>query len=363
MFSERDEMYMRRALALAERAMNHATPNPRVGCVIVRDDDVLAEGFTQRPGEAHAEAHAIQQARVKGKSLVGATAYVTLEPCNHFGRTPPCTEALIDAGVARVIVAMQDPNPIVSGRGLERLRAAGIQVRAGLFEREALEVNIGFVKRMRTGLPWVRCKIAATIDGRTGLANGQSQWITGEAARHDGHRWRARACAIATGSGTVRHDDPRLTVRDVETTLPLRQPLRIVFDHLGEIAPSAKVLQDGALVICADKRPIGLADDVEVLSVPNGEGKIDLASALELIGSRGINELHLEAGARLTGPFLQAGLADELLLYLAPKILGLDAREMFSVPQPLSLTDALEFKFERVDPIGDDLRLILRRDH
>ncbi|MGL5004209.1 MAG: bifunctional diaminohydroxyphosphoribosylaminopyrimidine deaminase/5-amino-6-(5-phosphoribosylamino)uracil reductase RibD, partial [Casimicrobium sp.] len=232
MFSTIDEKFMRRALELAALAMNHATPNPRVGCVIVRDGQVLSEGFTQRPGEPHAEAHAIKQARSKQLELSGATAYVTLEPCNHFGRTPPCTEALVEAGIKRVVAAVQDPNPIVSGRGLARLRDAGIEVRAGLLEHDAREMNIGFIKRMQTGLPWLRCKVAASLDGRTGLSNGASQWITGEAARLDGHRYRARACAVATGSGTVRHDDPLMTVRGVETVLPLRQPLRIVFDHL-----------------------------------------------------------------------------------------------------------------------------------
>jgi diaminohydroxyphosphoribosylaminopyrimidine deaminase / 5-amino-6-(5-phosphoribosylamino)uracil reductase len=361
MFSATDEAWMRRALDLATLAMNHATPNPRVGCVVVRDAQVLAEGFTQRPGEAHAEAHALKLARSKGIDLKGATAYVTLEPCNHFGRTPPCTEALIEAGVARVIAAMQDPNPIVAGRGLMRLREAGIEVRVGLLEHDAREINIGFIKRMTSGLPWVRAKVASSLDGRTGLSNGQSQWITGEAARNDGHHWRARACAIATGSGTVRHDNPRMTVRDVETVLPLRQPLRIVFDHVGELNPAAAVLESGALVICADRVADGLNDDVEVIQLPDGHGKIDLNRAMIEIGSRGVNELHLEAGARLMGPMIQAGLVDELLVYQAPKLLGRDAREMFSIPEPLQLSQALQFEFHDVRRIGDDVRMILRK--
>jgi diaminohydroxyphosphoribosylaminopyrimidine deaminase / 5-amino-6-(5-phosphoribosylamino)uracil reductase len=361
MFNAADEAWMRRALELAALAMNHATPNPRVGCVIVRDAHMLAEGYTQRPGEAHAEAHAIKQARLKNVDLKGATAYVTLEPCNHFGRTPPCTEALIEAGVARVIAATQDPNPIVGGRGFARLREAGVEVRVGLLEHDAQEINIGFLKRIRTGNPWVRAKVAASLDGRTGLSNGQSQWITGLAARNDGHHWRARACAIATGSGTIRYDNPKMTVRNVDTPLPLRQPLRIVFDHLGDLRPDAHVLEDGALVICADKIPRGLGPDVEVLQLPDGLGKIDLPHAIAEIGARQVNELHVEAGARLMGPMIQAGLVDELLLYQSPKLLGREAREMFSLPEPLKLDEALRFEFHDVTRIGTDVRMILRK--
>jgi diaminohydroxyphosphoribosylaminopyrimidine deaminase / 5-amino-6-(5-phosphoribosylamino)uracil reductase len=361
MFSVTDEAHMRRALDLATLAMNHATPNPRVGCVIARGDQVLAEGFTQRPGEPHAEAHAIKSARAKGIDLKGSTAYVTLEPCNHFGRTPPCSEALIDAGVSRVIAAIEDPNPIVGGKGFHRLREAGIEVRVGLLEHDAREVNVGFIKRMQSGLPWVRCKVAATLDGRTGLSNGESKWITGDAARLDGHHWRARACAVLTGSGTVKHDDPQMTVRGVETMLQLRQPLRIVFDHMGELSAHAKVLQGGALVICADRVAPGLAGDVEVLQLPDGHGKIDLPKALAAIAARGVNELHVEAGARLMGPMIQAGLVDELLVYLAPKLLGMDAREMFTLPQPLKLANALQFEFHDVARFGTDVRMVLRR--
>jgi diaminohydroxyphosphoribosylaminopyrimidine deaminase / 5-amino-6-(5-phosphoribosylamino)uracil reductase len=361
MFSLIDEGHMRRALDLATLAMNHATPNPRVGCVIVRDSVVLSEGYTQRPGEAHAEAFAIKQARIKGIDLVGATAYVTLEPCNHFGRTPPCTEALIDAGITRLVAAMQDPNPVVGGRGFARLREAGIEVRVGLLEHDARELNIGFLRRMATGLPWVRCKVAASVDGRTGLADGQSKWITGDAARQDGHHWRARACAVLTGGGTVKYDDPMMTVRGVDTVLPLRQPMRIVFDHWGELDRDAKVLAQGALVYCADKMPQGLGADVEIVPMPDGSGKIDLPGAIADIGSRGVNELHVEAGARLLGPLIHAGLVDELLVYVAPKILGSDAREMFTLPAPLSLGNALQFEFHDMMRIGGDARMILRK--
>jgi diaminohydroxyphosphoribosylaminopyrimidine deaminase / 5-amino-6-(5-phosphoribosylamino)uracil reductase len=360
-FTTVDEKFMQRALDLAALAMNHATPNPRVGCVIVRDAQIIAEGYTQRPGEAHAEANAITHARARGIDLRGATAYVTLEPCNHFGRTPPCSEALISSGVTRVIAAMEDPNPVVSGRGFERLRSSGIEVRVGLLEHEACEINIGFIKRMRTGLPWVRCKVAASLDGRTGLSNGVSQWITGEEARLDGHRYRARACAVLTGSGTVKYDDPQMTVRGIETPLPLRQPKRIVLDHLGELNPSAKVLQGGALVICADKVAPGLEKDVEVVQLPDGRGKIDLRAAIKLIGSRGANELHVEAGSRLMGPLIRADCVDELLVYMAPKLLGRDAREMFTLPEPLRLAEATTFEFRDVRMIGDDVRMILRR--
>lgn len=362
MFSAADEGFMRRALELAALAMNHATPNPRVGCVLVRDGQVLAEGFTQRPGEPHAEAHAIRNARAKGWELNGATAYVTLEPCNHFGKTPPCTEGLIGAGISRVFAAMEDPNPMVSGTGLARLRDAGVDVRVGLLSHDAMEMNIGFVKRMTTGLPWVRAKVAASIDGRTGLSNGESKWITGDEARRDGHRWRARACAILTGSGTVKYDNPQMTARGVTTTLPLRQPLRIVFDHLGELSPMAKVLQGGALVYCAERIPADLPGNVEVVSLPDAKqpGKIDLPAALQDIGARGVNELHLEAGARLTGPMVAAGLVDELLIYLAPRLLGRDAREMFSFNEPATLADAMQFDLHDVTRIGDDVRIMLR---
>ncbi len=362
MFSAGDETFMRRALELAAMAMNHATPNPRVGCVLVRDGAIVAEGFTQRPGEQHAEAHAIKNARSKAINLDGATAYVTLEPCNHFGKTPPCTEALMGCGIKRVVAAMEDPNPMVGGTGHARLRDAGIDVRVGLLSHDALELNIGFVKRMTTGLPWVRCKVAASIDGRTGLSNGESQWITGGEARRDGHRWRARACAVLTGSGTIRHDNPQMTVRGVTTVLALRQPLRVVFDHLGELSPTAKVLQGGALVYCSDQMPLGLPDNVEVVRLPDANlpGKIDLPAALQDLGARGVNELHVEAGARLMGPMVQAGLVDELLVYLAPKLLGRNAREMFSINEPGKLSDALQFDLHEVTRLGEDVRIMMR---
>src|SRR5579864_892433 len=249
MFSQTDFIHMERALALAKRGMYTTDPNPRVGCVLVKNGEVIGEGFTQPAGQDHAEIRALKDARSRGHDSRGATAYVTLEPCSHFGRTPPCAHALIDAQVERVIAAMEDPNPQVSGRGLTMLRDADIEVRCGLLANEARELNIGFVSRMTRGRPWVRMKIAASLDGRTALANGRSQWITGEAARQDGHRWRARACAILTGFGTVKDDDPQLNVRGVDTP---RQPLKIIVDSKFETSPVARVLKDGnALVVGA----------------------------------------------------------------------------------------------------------------
>ena len=303
---------MRRALALAEQAMFTTTPNPRVGCVIVQDERVIGEGFTQPAGQDHAEVQAMKDARARGETLRGATAYVTLEPCSHYGRTPPCAKGLIEAGVKRVIAAMEDPNPVVAGRGLAMLRDAGVDVRCGLLEQEAREMNIGFVARMTRGTPWVRLKVAASLDGKTALNNGASQWITGAAARADGHAWRARACAILTGIGTVREDDPSLTVREVQTT---RQPLRIVVDSHLDISPAARVLADGnALVVCADgdaARVARLRDlGVEVLDLPNANGKVELPALLRVLGERQLNEIHVEAGYKLNGSLLREHCVD-----------------------------------------------------
>ncbi len=360
MYSPEDTAWMRQALTEAECAINHASPNPRVGCVIVREGHCLASGHTQPPGEPHAEAAALGEARRRGLDLRGATVYVTLEPCSHFGRTPPCVDALIQAGVSRVIAAIEDPNPLVSGRGLQRLREAGIDVRVGLLATEATELNIGFIKRMSTGFPWVRAKMAISLDGRTGLANGESKWITGPEARLDGHRFRARACAIATGVGTVRHDDPALTVRGLEFERPIRQPRRFIFDHLGIMPANAQVLLGGATIIAADKAPEGLPRNVQVVHFPDGRGKIDFVAAMRWLASQEVNELHLEAGARLTGPLIEAGLVDELLVYLAPKLLGVQGREMFTLPSPEHLSQVRSFDLHDLARIGDDVRMIFR---
>ncbi len=352
---------MRRALALAEQAMFTTTPNPRVGCVIVQDERVIGEGFTQPAGQDHAEVQAMKDARARGETLRGATAYVTLEPCSHYGRTPPCAKGLIEAGVKRVIAAMEDPNPVVAGRGLAMLRDAGVDVRCGLLEQEAREMNIGFVARMTRGTPWVRLKVAASLDGKTALNNGASQWITGAAARADGHAWRARACAILTGIGTVREDDPSLTVREVQTT---RQPLRIVVDSHLDISPAARVLADGnALVVCADgdaARVARLRDlGVEVLDLPNANGKVELPALLRVLGERQLNEIHVEAGYKLNGSLLREHCVDELLAYFAPCILG-DAQGMFHLPALSSLDDKLTFRFTDVRTIDNDLRFMAR---
>lgn len=352
---------MRRALALAEQAMFTTTPNPRVGCVIVQDERVIGEGFTQPAGQDHAEVQAMKDARARGETLRGATAYVTLEPCSHYGRTPPCAKGLIEAGVKRVIAAMEDPNPVVAGRGLAMLRDAGVDVRCGLLEQEAREMNIGFVARMTRGTPWVRLKVAASLDGKTALNNGASQWITGAAARADGHAWRARACAILTGIGTVREDDPSLTVREVQTT---RQPLRIVVDSHLDISPAARVLAGGnALVVCADgdaARVARLRDlGVEVLDLPNANGKVELPALLRVLGERQLNEIHVEAGYKLNGSLLREHCVDELLAYFAPCILG-DAQGMFHLPALSSLDDKLTFRFTDVRTIDNDLRVMAR---
>ena len=274
-FSAADHEFMARALRLARKGLFTTTPNPRVGCVIVRDGAIVGEGWHARAGEAHAETHALNAAAAFAR---GATAYVTLEPCSHHGRTPPCADALIAAGVARVVAAMRDPNPQVAGNGLQQLRAAGIDTADGLMEMEARELNIGFVSRMTCGRPWVRLKLAASLDGKTALNNGRSQWITGPEARRDGHAWRARACAILTGAGTVRDDDPRLTVRDIETD---RQPLRVVVDSHMETPPTARILEGGnALVVAATEDAAKIAAlraaGAEVIVLPNPQGKVDL---------------------------------------------------------------------------------------
>jgi len=365
MFSEADFIHMQRALTLAARGMYTTTPNPRVGCVLVKDGIAIGEGYTQPAGQDHAEVQALKDARRRGNDPEGATAYVTLEPCSHFGRTPPCAHALIDARVKRVIAAMEDPNPQVSGRGLSRLRDAGIDVRCGLLANEARELNIGFVSRMTRGRPWVRMKVAASLDGRTALPTGESQWITGEAARADGHAWRARACAILTGIGTVRSDDPQLTVRAVETP---RQPQRVLVDSRLEVPLSARLLEGTPpLVFCgsidehnaAHAQALG-ARGVEVVSLANAHGKVDLPAMLKVLGERGINELHVEAGHKLNGSLLREGCVDELLVYMAPTLLGADSAGMFELAAPTALSARTHLTFHAIDRIGDDLRILAR---
>jgi len=362
LFSDADQRHMAQALALAEHGLYGTTPNPRVGCVLVRDGAVLAEGWHARAGGPHAEAAAIAEASVRGLSLRGATAYVTLEPCNHQGRTPPCARALIEAGVARVVIAMADPNPTASG-GMQALREAGITVECGLLQAEAEALNPGFIARVTRQRPWVRMKFAASLDGRTALVDGRSQWITGAAARQDGHQWRARACAILTGIGTVRDDDPQLNVRDVDTT---RQPLRVVIDSRLETPLSARILQGSkTLLLSAIDDPAREAAyavrGVEVERVPsNAQGKTDLPLVLETLARRGINELHVEAGAKLNGSLLREGCVDELLIYLAPSVIGDTGLGMFALPPLAELAAQQRLQFTDVRQIGDDLRILAR---
>jgi diaminohydroxyphosphoribosylaminopyrimidine deaminase/5-amino-6-(5-phosphoribosylamino)uracil reductase len=345
-FSAFDQAMMRRALSLAERGLFTTTPNPRVGCVVTRGEKVLGEGWHERPGGPHAEVRALENIDAEG-----ATLYVNLEPCSHHGRTPPCVDLLVRAKVARVVAAMRDPNPEAAG-GAERLAAAGIRFEHGLLEDEARELNIGFISRVTRRRPWVRLKVAATLDGRSALPDGQSQWITGAEARRDGHRWRARACAILTGAGTVRADDPRLTVREVETP---RQPLRVVVDSRLETPPSARILP--ALVFSA--RP-GELRNAEVVALPNAAGKVDLPRMLEVLAERGVNELHVEAGFRLNGSLTREGCVDEFLVYLNPSFLGDGAQGMVDLPLPGALDRRLRLRVLSLERLGDDVRLLAR---
>jgi diaminohydroxyphosphoribosylaminopyrimidine deaminase/5-amino-6-(5-phosphoribosylamino)uracil reductase len=351
-FSAFDEAMMRRALALAERGLYTTTPNPRVGCVIALGESVLAEGWHERAGEPHAEALALKNA---GEKAEGATVYVNLEPCSHYGRTPPCAGALINARVARVVAAMRDPTPH-AGRGGEALAAAGIRFEHGLLQTEARELNIGFLSRVQRGRPWVRLKIASTLDGRSALASGASQWITGSEARRDGHRWRARACAVLTGIGTVTADDPQLTVREVETP---RQPLRVIVDSRLQIPRSAKLLQGERVLIFAARQ--GQApQNAEVVVLPNAHGKVELPRMLEELARRGVNELHVEAGFRLNGSLAREGCVDEYLVYLNASFLGEGAQGMLDLPAVAALDERYRLKLVSVERLGDDLRILAR---
>jgi diaminohydroxyphosphoribosylaminopyrimidine deaminase/5-amino-6-(5-phosphoribosylamino)uracil reductase len=361
---EAQQAHMEEALGLARQAIGLSDPNPRVGCVITTADgrEVLGRGHTQAAGEAHAEIMALRDAAARGRGVTGATAFVTLEPCSHQGRTGPCCDALAAAGVAAVVAALPDPNPLVSGQGFERLRAAGVKVVVGPGAQASRELNIGFFSRMRRGTPWVRMKVATSLDGRTALENGSSQWITGGAARSDGHAWRARASAILTGIGTVRDDDPRLDVRDVPTS---RQPDLVVVDSRMETPldaslfnPVRRVLIYAAVPDAARQAALE-ARGAQVVLLPGPDGKVDLASLLRDLGARGVNELHVEAGHKLNGSLLRAGLVDELLLYLAPRLVG-PGRGIAQFAPLASLAEALQFEFLSTDRVGSDLRLLAR---
>jgi diaminohydroxyphosphoribosylaminopyrimidine deaminase/5-amino-6-(5-phosphoribosylamino)uracil reductase len=358
-FSAVDHGMMARALQLAELGLWTTSPNPRVGCVLVRAGEIVGEGWHQKAGEPHAEVHAL---RAAGERARGATAYVTLEPCSHHGRTPPCAEALVAAGVARVVAAMGDPNPLVAGKGLALLQAAGIATASGLLENEARELNIGFVSRMTRGRPWLRLKAAASLDGKTALQNGVSQWITGPQARRDGHAWRARACAVLTGFGTVRDDDPQLTVRAVETS---RQPLRVVVDSRLETPLTAKILQGGPVLVAGavelpEKIAALRAAGADVLILPNAAGKVELKLLLEALARRGINEVHAEAGFKLNGSLMREGLVDELLLYLAPCLIGDTANGLFNLPALTSLESKQQLQIRDLRMVGGDIRILAR---
>lgn len=355
---------MARALQLARKGLWTTRPNPRVGCVLVRDGRIVGEGLHLRAGEAHAE---IQALRTAGEQARGATAFVTLEPCSHYGRTPPCADALQEAGVAGVVAAMEDPNPKVAGQGLARLAAAGIRVRAGLLAEEAEALNIGFVTRMRRGRPWVRVKLAASLDGRTAMASGESRWITGADARRDVHRLRARSCAIVTGIGTVLADDPSLTVRDVADASGVPAPLRVVLDSGLNMSPGAAMfgLPGNVLVLTAVDAPARrqalVQAGADVVRVEAGaDGRLRLAAVLALLAEREINEVLVEAGPVLAGAFLQAGLTDELVLYQAPQLIGHAARPLLHLSGLDRLAQRVALELTDVRQVGNDLRLTAR---
>ena len=357
------ERLMALAMALAGRSLWLTSPNPRVGCVIADDHgQILGQGHTQKAGGAHAEIAALQDARQQGHAVQGATAYVTLEPCAHQGRTGPCCDALIAAGIQRVVAAIEDPNPLVSGQGFDRLRAAGIDVEIGLGAAESRELNLGFFSRMIRKTPWVRIKIAASLDGKTALDNGASQWITSEAARADGHAWRARACAVLTGIGTVLEDNPRLDVRLVSTE---RQPALVVVDSRMETPLDAHLLIAGRACYIYAAATNGLKKDAlqsqgaTVITLPGAHGKVDLAAMLRDLAERGINELHVEAGEKLNGSLIRENLVDEFVIYLAPKLIG-QGRGMASFGPLSSLAQAIPLEFNSCDPLGPDLRVVVR---
>ncbi len=359
MFSSDDHAYMSQALQLAEKGLYSTSPNPRVGCVIVRDGKIVGSGWHVKTGQPHAEINALN---IAGGAAQGATVYLTLEPCSHYGRTHPCAEALIKAKVAKVIIAMQDPNPLVAGKGTSLLKQSGINVLVGLMGEWAKDLNVGFVSRMTNNRPWVRMKIAASLDGKTALNNGVSQWITGEAARHDGHRLRARSCAILTGIGTVLEDDPQLSVRFIETP---RQPLRIIIDSRLKIPTTARVLRgEGELIFTTtdNKERISALKEVGArpIILPNEKGKIDLAGLMQILADFEINELLVEAGNRLSSAFIREGLVDELIIYLAPHLIGNRAMGMLQLPELTDLSEKYNLKIKDLRMVGEDIRIMSR---
>ncbi|MFV9475128.1 bifunctional diaminohydroxyphosphoribosylaminopyrimidine deaminase/5-amino-6-(5-phosphoribosylamino)uracil reductase RibD [Advenella sp. RU8] len=356
-----DFYWMNKALEQAASVMFVTTPNPRVGCVIVKDQQLLGQGATQKTGGPHAEVCAIRDAQEKAHDLAGSTFYVTLEPCSHYGKTPPCVDAIIAAKPARVVIAMADPNPLVGGRGIAKLQAAGIEVASNLLAEQALAFNPGFISRMTTGRPWVWTKLASSLDGRMALYNGQSQWITSAAARADGHYWRARSCVVLTGLGTVLHDDPLMNVRSIATP---RQPVRAIIDSRFVVPEIARIFNGDPVWVFTThldeaKAARLQAKNVQVIAMPEKNGHVDLDAVLDWMGGQQINEVHVEAGPGLNGALLQAGLLDELLLYMAPKILG-DAHSLFRLPVLNALDQAYQFDFFETQTFAPDLRLRAR---
>ena len=362
------EYWMAKALQLARKGLYSTHPNPRVGCVLVKDEELIGEGYHVRAGEGHAEVNALANAT---QEVAGATAYVTLEPCSHQGKTPPCADALIKAGVARVVFGIQDPNPEVAGRGLSKLKKAGVDVIGPVLEAECEALNIGFIKRMREGLPFIRVKLAMSLDGRTAMESGESQWITGAGARQDVQRLRAQSDAIITGIGSVLADNPSMTVRIDEADQAIdakrvRQPLRVVMDTALSILPEAKILyptqQACVFVVEEDVESEHLdvlqEKGVSVRFAPRGDdGRLDLLDAMEQLADAGINEVFVETGAELAGGFIQAGLVDEIVVYMAPKLLGSSARPMFQLPLD-KMDEALDLELTSVRQVGQDLRLV-----
>ena len=359
-----DRRFMARALELARRGLYSTDPNPRVGCVIVRGERIVGEGWHRYAGEPHAEVHALAAARGDAR---GATAYVTLEPCRHAGRTGPCTRALIEAGVAKVVAAMSDPNPEVAGRGFAELAEAGVEVETGLLEDRARALNRGFVSRHERGRPWVRCKLAATLDGRTATAAGESRWITGEAARADVHRLRAQASAVFTGIGTLLADDPRLDAR-VQDAECLAPPMRVIADSRLRTPPAACVLSAPGRLLIATSGESGHGDPdrmqalaeagAEIVPLPeDGRGRVSLGALMAALAERGANEVHAECGPTLAGALLEASLVDEIVVYLAPTLLGDAARGMFTLPGIAAMRDRIELDVTGVTRIGADLRI------
>ena len=368
MYSAVDHQMMSEALAQAQKALYLSNPNPRVGCIIAKNGKVIGRGFTQAIGKAHAEIQALTDAKAQGNDVAGSTIYVTLEPCSHTGRTPPCVDVLLAAKPAKVIVAMSDPNPLVAGKGLEKLRSAGIEVECGLLESEAQSLNRGFISRMTRGLPWVRMKIAASLDGKTALPDGRSQWITGQLARADGHHWRAQACAIVTGVGTVKEDDPTLNVREVETQ---RQPMRIIVDSKLETPLTAKILQNAeqsdVLIVCASLDSLEIqakaknfeAHGIQVIAMANPFGKVDLPRLFSYLAKeREMNEIHIESGFKLNGSMLREDCVDELLLYYAPFLMG-DGLGMANIGPLNELSQCQNWQMIDQAFFGPDLRLRL----